>query len=182
MTSWFLQFHLFLFSNSVWTGSIIHPSLWYLRIFNTFYTPTIKHRYIQINILLILNWIMYTLFRTLFMCVCVCVCVCVPFKFGFFHSSKILYTFVHFLLPLYTLFRFLWSQISYSEPKQRESSSGVMPKVKDLGFKISKSEIHWTNYIHFRTNTLGIGKNTPYPPSYKFHSTPALLLQGWFWH
>ena len=52
-----------------------------------------------------------------------------------------------------------------------------MAKVLDCDLEVSKLQLCY--YVHFQTNTLGKGMNTPDSTSYGLNSITAVLLQGW---
>ena len=59
---------------------------------------------------------------------------------------------------------------------------GVMVKAMDCGIVVREFVLQSRYYIHFRANTLGKGREPPYPTSYGLNSSTTIFLGEWLWH
>ena len=69
----------------------------------------------------------------------------------------------------------LHENILYFPKDRAECTRGVMVKAMACGTVVIELELQSRYYIHFRVNTLGIGIEPPYPPSYGLNSTTTVF-------
>ena len=65
--------------------------------------------------------------------------------------------------------------------KLRASPCGILVNMLDYNITVSEFELQSCYYVHFQTNTIGKGIQSPYPSSYGLNSTTTVLLRGWLW-
>ena len=58
----------------------------------------------------------------------------------------------------------------------------VKAKVLDCDLKVSNFKFKSSYYVHFQTNTLKKGMESPHLPCYGLNSTTTVLLPECFWH